>query len=101
MAQRDMAGLAAFGRKRNLSKTRQRMVQLCLLVLMTGALAAGISGGDAHYASGEFDRDRHGGPGIGNRPNRDHRPHHLVEGDAEERCKRRCVLPLASFRFWL
>ena len=39
-----MAGLAAFGRKRNLSKTRQRMVQLCLLVLMTGALAAGISG---------------------------------------------------------
>jgi len=39
-----MAGLAAFGRKRNLSKTRQRMLQLCLLVLMTGALAAGISG---------------------------------------------------------
>ncbi len=39
-----MAGLAAFGRKKNLSKTRQRMLQLCLLVLMTGALAAGISG---------------------------------------------------------
>ncbi len=39
-----MAGLAAFGRKRNLSKARQRMLQLCLLVLMTGALAAGISG---------------------------------------------------------
>ncbi len=39
-----MAGLAAFGRKRNLSKTQQRMLQLCLLVLMTGALAAGISG---------------------------------------------------------
>ncbi len=39
-----MAGLAAFGRRKNLSKTRQRMVQLCLLVLMTGALAAGISG---------------------------------------------------------
>ncbi len=39
-----MAGLAAFGRKRGLSKTRQRMLQLCLLVLMTGALAAGISG---------------------------------------------------------
>ena len=39
-----MAGLAAFGRRKNLSKARQRMVQLCLLVLMTGALAAGISG---------------------------------------------------------
>jgi hypothetical protein len=39
-----MAGLAAFGRRKNLSKTRQRMLQLCLLVLMTGALAAGISG---------------------------------------------------------
>ncbi len=39
-----MAGLAAFGRKRGLSKTQQRMLQLCLLVLMTGALAAGISG---------------------------------------------------------
>ncbi len=39
-----MAGLAAFGRKRNLSKARQRVLQLCLLVLMTGALAAGISG---------------------------------------------------------
>ena len=39
-----MAGLAAFGRKRGISKTQQRMLQLCLLVLMTGALAAGISG---------------------------------------------------------
>ena len=39
-----MAGLATFGRKRNLSKAQQRMLQLCLLVLMTGALAAGISG---------------------------------------------------------
>ena len=39
-----MAGLAAFGRRKNLPKTRQRMLQLCLLVLLTGALAAGISG---------------------------------------------------------
>jgi len=39
-----MAGLAAFGRKRGISKTQQRMLQLCLLVLMTGVLAAGISG---------------------------------------------------------
>ncbi len=39
-----MAGLAAFGRRKNLSKTRQRMLQLCLLVLLTGALAAGVSG---------------------------------------------------------
>jgi hypothetical protein len=46
-----MAGLAAFGRKKNLSKTRQRMVQLCLLVLMTGALAAGISGCGGSAAS--------------------------------------------------
>ncbi len=46
-----MAGLAAFGRKRNLSKARQRMVQLCLLVLMTGALAAGISGCGGSAAS--------------------------------------------------
>ena len=46
-----MAGLAAFGRRKNLSKTRQRMVQLCLLVLMTGALAAGISGCGGSAAS--------------------------------------------------
>ncbi len=46
-----MAGLAAFGRKRNLSKTRQRMLQLCLLVLMTGALAAGISGCGGYNSS--------------------------------------------------
>ncbi len=39
-----MAGLAAFGRRKNLPKVRQRMLQLCLLVLLTGALAAGISG---------------------------------------------------------
>ncbi len=39
-----MAGLAAFGRKKNISKTQMRMLQLCLLVLLTGALATSISG---------------------------------------------------------
>jgi len=46
-----MAGLSAFGRKRGRSKTQQRMLQLCLLVLMTGALAAGISGCGGSAAS--------------------------------------------------
>ncbi len=46
-----MAGLAAFGRKRGISKTQQRMLQLCLLVLMTGALAAGISGCGGYNSS--------------------------------------------------
>ncbi len=46
-----MAGLAAFGRRRGLSKTQQRMLQLCLLVLMTGALAAGISGCGGYNSS--------------------------------------------------
>lgn len=43
-----MAGLAAFGRKRTLSrklsKTQQRWFQLCLLLVATGVLAAGLSG---------------------------------------------------------
>ncbi len=40
-----LAGLAAFGRKRKLSKTQRGFfLQLGLLVLLTGALAAGLSG---------------------------------------------------------
>jgi hypothetical protein len=39
-----LAGLAAIGRKRKLSKTQQRWLQLCLLLVATGALAAGLSG---------------------------------------------------------
>lgn len=39
-----LAGLAAIRRKRKLSKTRQRCLHLCLMLLATGALAAGLSG---------------------------------------------------------
>jgi hypothetical protein len=39
-----LAGLAAIGRKRKLSKTQQRWLQLCLLLLATGTLGAGLSG---------------------------------------------------------
>lgn len=39
-----LAGLTAFGRKRKLSKTQQRWLQLCLLLVATGALAAGLTG---------------------------------------------------------
>ena len=39
-----LAGLATFWRKRKLSKKQFRFLQLGLLVLLTGALAAGISG---------------------------------------------------------
>jgi hypothetical protein len=39
-----LAGLAAIGRKRKLSKTQQRWLQLCLLLVVTGALAGGLSG---------------------------------------------------------
>jgi len=39
-----LAGLATFGRKRKLSKKQFGFLQLGLLVLLTGALAAGISG---------------------------------------------------------
>lgn len=39
-----LAGFAAFGQKRRLAKTRQRWLQLCLLLAATGALAVGLSG---------------------------------------------------------
>jgi MBG domain (YGX type)/Bacterial Ig-like domain (group 3) len=39
-----LAGLGAIGPKRKLSKTQQRWLQLCLLLVATGALAAGLSG---------------------------------------------------------
>ena len=39
-----LAGLAAFGGKRKLTKKQFGFLQLCLLVLLTGALAAGLSG---------------------------------------------------------
>ncbi len=39
-----VAGLAALERKRRASKISQKILHLCLLGLMTGALAAGISG---------------------------------------------------------
>ena len=39
-----LAGLAVFGRKRKLSMTQHRWFQLCLLLVMTGAFAAGLSG---------------------------------------------------------
>jgi hypothetical protein len=39
-----LAGLAALGRKRKLSKTQQRWLQFCLLLVTTGALAAGLAG---------------------------------------------------------
>ncbi len=39
-----LAGLAAFGRKRKCSKSQRGFLQLGLLVLLTGAMVAGISG---------------------------------------------------------
>ena len=39
-----VAGLAALERKRRTSKISQKILPLCLLGLMAGALAAGISG---------------------------------------------------------
>jgi DNA-binding beta-propeller fold protein YncE len=44
-----MAGLVAFGRRKKASKQQMRRMQLCLLVLLTGALAVGLSGCSGGY----------------------------------------------------
>jgi hypothetical protein len=47
-----MTGLAALGRKRKLRKAGQRWLQLCLLIVATGAIAVGLTGCGTNYNEG-------------------------------------------------